>query len=516
MSESSRALSEADAAAVAAAAVRQQSLAVWLFDFSTFSINWANPEGLNFWNAASIEELAARDLRAEMSGSVRARLSQYCVDLKADHDRVFRESWTLYPNDVPVLVECTFRWCPRPDGGPATLVEGRPLEDRDPVTVRSLDALLHSQVMTALYSVSGTLLYANRALRAAMGPEYGTFGSGFADLEVGPRFLAKVLAEGSHRETAQVQTVTGSRWYHFQAMRCRDSATGAPAFHISATDVTAMQLTEQQLREARDKARSADRAKSEFVASLSHEMRTPMNGIMGLVELLRRSDLTDAQARQLEALRDSGFALLHLIEDVLDISSVELGAMKLNPVQVDLRKIARSVVEGLRPPAQDKGLTLLLEVDQELPEIAVCDGPRLAQLMRNLIGNAIKFTTEGWVLLSLSLDADSRLRVEVTDTGPGVPEGVRDQAFEKFNRANRSSSGPQGGLGLGLAICREIVELCRGEIGVDEAPGGGALFWIRLPVTFPDTLVEDTPRVVPALSMDSRAWLNSLDLSGSR
>ena len=359
--------------------------------------------------------------------------------------------------------------------------------------MRSLDALLHSQVMTALYAEDGREIYANRALRDVMGPRPMAFGEGFADVSSAARFRAGLTTTGRYRETVQVLTQSGLRWYDIQAGRCRDAATGAAAFHISATDVTAMHDTEQALRTARDRARSADQAKSEFVASMSHEMRTPMNGILGLIELLSRSDLDDRQTLQVETLRESRNALLHLIEEVLDLSSIELRSMQLKHAPFDLAATARSVVEGLRPPAETKGLRLLLDVDPSVPPVAVSDGPRLAQLMRNLIGNAIKFTQEGWVLLSLTTEGEGDLRIEVADTGPGVPVDQRTRIFEKFHQVEQETGASRSGVGLGLSICQQIVEMFGGGIGVDDGPKGGACFWITIPGVFADPECAPAP-----------------------
>lgn len=485
MTDPTKALKAEDAAAVVETAIARQRTPLWLYEFEKFAITWANPAALRLWNATSVEELAARELGRDMSDNVRSRLKQYCEDFQAYPDRTFRETWTLYPSDTPLLLECTFRWCPMPDGRPATLVEGRRMDASDPVTVRSLDALLHSEVMTALFSEDGRALYANRAMREYMGPIAQKFGDGFQDPSQRQKLLDGLAKNGSHREVIQAATVHGLRWFDVQAGQCRDAATGQPAFHLSATDVTAMHETEEKLRNARDRALSADRAKSEFVASMSHEMRTPMNGVLGMVELLSRTQLDDRQRHQVDILRDCGQALLHLIEEVLDLSSIELGSMRLKIEEVELHRIARSVVDGLRPPAEEKGLKLLLEIDPELPETGVCDGARLAQLMRNLIGNAVKYTNNGWVLLSLNRAGARGLRVEVTDTGPGIPASDRQRIFEKFLQLKSDYSGSRGGVGLGLSICRDLVDLFDGSIGVDEAPGGGALFWFELPEVLP-------------------------------
>ncbi|MFK7945050.1 MAG: ATP-binding protein [Paracoccaceae bacterium] len=416
-----------------------------------------------------------------MSPTVKGRLAQYCNDFQEFPKRSFHESWTFYPNETPVLIDCTFRWCPLSDGRPATLIEGRPMAAMDPVTVRGLDALLHSEVMTALFSEDGRALFANRAMRHYMEPIAQKFGDGFQDPTKKDAFLSALSKHGSHRETILAETINGLRWFDVQAGRCRDAATGQPAFHLSATDVTAMRRTEEELRAAHDQAQSADQAKSEFVANMSHEMRTPMNGVLGVVELLARTKLDDQQRHHIDILRDCGKALLHLIEEVLELSSMELGATRLKTSEVNLHEIAHSVVEGLRSPAEKKDLKVLLQIGPDVPASGICDGARLAQLMRNLIGNAIKYTENGWVLLSLDRVRENDLRVDVVDTGPGVPEADRARIFEKFTQLKDGCRPSYAGIGLGLAICHGLVTLLDGEIGVTAAETGGARFWFELP-----------------------------------
>ena len=458
-----------------------QGTALWLYEFDAYAIVWANAAALELWGAQDCSELASRIMRNEMSEGVASRLAQYREDFRHNPTREFNEPWTLYPNNEPVFLNCVFRWCPLPGGRDATLIEATPEAQPSPASQRATDALLHSQVMTALYSSDGAELYANRALRDALGPGPLPFGEGFHDPGAREDFLAGLTTNGHHRDTIQIATRQGSRWYDVQAARCRDAATGKASFQISATDVTLAHENAQALEDARDQALSADSAKSEFVARMSHEMRTPMNGILGMVELLKRSKLDEAQRKKVEVLKASGKALLSLIEDVLDLSSIELRSMRLKPESFDPYDLAHSVVEGLKPHANEKGLRLILNIEPEVPSSAYGDAARLAQLMRNLIGNAVKYTEKGWIILSLATDDEERLQVEVSDTGPGIPAVHREAIFRKFHQLDRGGADQKSGVGLGLSICKEIVALFGGEIGVREAPSGGACFWFSIP-----------------------------------
>lgn len=241
----------------------------------------------------------------------------------------------------------------------------------------------------------------------------------------------------------------------------------------------------RELEHARDRALSADRAKSEFLATMSHEMRTPMNGILGMVELLSISNLDERQAKQVETLRGSGLILHELIESVLDVSSLELNAARIEVGTVEPHSVVRKVIDAMAMTADQKDLWLRWEIAEDVPEDGVGDARRLEQLMRNLIGNSIKFTPTGGIDLRLSRGGGQSLLIEVIDTGPGVPEEQRERIFEKFYRGRVGPHTPSGGIGLGLSICRDIVSLMGGQIGVRAAETGGACFWILVPDVFP-------------------------------
>ena len=461
--------------------VNQFSTPIWLYDFEQSAIIWANAEGLKLWDAENCESLAHRTMKSEMSSSVATRLDQHRANLRADPDHRIVESWTLYPNGEPALMDCTFHWCPLDNGSDGMLVEAEVHDKKDPILMRSIDALLHSQVMTALYSADGETLFANRALNEAFEGHSKRFGDNFIDPDAQYAFMSGISRSGEYRSTVDVRTSKGKRRLDIQATRCKDAATGKDAFQISANDITATYAQERSLRAARDEALSADRAKSEFVATMSHEMRTPMNGILGMVELMSHTKLDDQQRAQIEVIRDSGKALLALIEDVLDLSSLEIRA--ITPVRdpFDLHQLAETVIGGLLLPAREKGLKLRLSINSDVPREGIGDARRLAQLMRNLIANAIKFTNRGSVDLMIGREGLSTLRIDVIDTGPGVPSEQQEKIFQKFHQLDQSRSNHDGSVGLGLAICKEIVNLFGGKIGMRNVSTGGARFWFTIP-----------------------------------
>ncbi|HQT52067.1 MAG: response regulator [Phenylobacterium sp.] len=221
------------------------------------------------------------------------------------------------------------------------------------------------------------------------------------------------------------------------------------------------------------------RVSAEQLASLSHEFRTPLNGVLGMARLLEGTGLTAEQRAYVAALRDSGEHLLALVNDVLDFAKLGADKIELHPATMDVEGLLRSVSELLSPRAQEKGLEVAWAAPPGIGQ-ALADEGRLRQILLNFAGNAVKFTETGGVLLSVTERDGSRLRFSVSDTGPGVTQAAREKIFEAFAQADPSYDGAQlGGAGLGLAIARKLAAAMDGEVGVEDAPGGGALFWFE-------------------------------------
>ncbi|WP_353566943.1 hybrid sensor histidine kinase/response regulator [Haloferula sargassicola] len=234
---------------------------------------------------------------------------------------------------------------------------------------------------------------------------------------------------------------------------------------------------------ARKDAETAARAKSDFVAAMSHEVRTPLHGILGYAELLRQSGLTGEQQRHIGIVRKCGDHLLTLLNDILDFSRLEAGALVLRDDEFSAADLVREVVELLSTAAQAKGLTLDGHVGSGLPLRVRGDAGRVRQVLFNLVGNAIKFTPSGGVAVRVSPAAGGRVRFEVADTGIGIAAGQDELLFQPFSQIDRSSSRSFEGTGLGLAICRRLIRQMGGEIGFESAPDLGSTFFfeIRLP-----------------------------------
>ena len=347
----------------------------------------------------------------------------------------------------------------------------------------------------------GRITFANEGFARLVGrTPLDLIGSG-ADLAILEQGALSVGPDGVRRVERRVQGADGSaRWYAFVEM-----PVGRPdeplQWLCAGCDITGRVEAVRSLDDALAKAEAANVAKSRFLATVSHEFRTPLNGILGMTDLVLGTRLDPEQRTYVEAVRTSGKALLGLIDGILDFSRIEAGRIDLAAEPFDPVAVAEGVVELLAPRAQDKGIEIALDVAGDLPHDLVGDADRVRQILLNLAGNAVKFTGSGGVGVALSLVPEG-LCLAVSDTGPGIPEERLPALFEEFEQGDGSASRRHEGTGLGLAITRRLATRMGGRVEAESKPGRGSTFRAVLPLP-----AAGAPAPAPAARLDGRRVL---------
>ena len=304
-----------------------------------------------------------------------------------------------------------------------------------------------------------------------------------------------VLEDAKRRDTIQVAimaigglvilffitVVMGMRRHRKHVLQANDALQST--VDERNAEIVARKAMEEDLIEAKDAAEEANRMKSTFLATMSHELRTPMNGILGFSKLLLMGDLDQEQRDQIEIIKTSGNSLLTMINEILDLSSIEAGKLQLADEAFNLRETIETASTLLQATAQEKDLNLAVHVDPALPRMVKGDSDRVRQIMVNLIGNAIKFTETGSVaVVAVAGDNEGEIRMSVIDTGIGVPAEKAGILFDRFAQVDDEYNRKFEGTGLGLAICKELVSAMGGEIGVTSQLGEGSEFWLSVPL----------------------------------
>ena len=303
------------------------------------------------------------------------------------------------------------------------------------------------------------------------------------------------LISKTERQTASDGAVI---WASVTKVPTRNRAGEVTGIIGISRDITDLIRTEHELSEARDAALESARSKAQFLATMSHEIRTPMNAIVGMTQLILDTHLTSEQRDFAETVRTSAFALLDIINDILDFSKMEAGKLTFEKLEFDLRDVIESSVDVLAQRAQAKGLELATLVPEAVPTRLLGDASRLRQILINLVGNAVKFTEQGEVIVRVTqervTDTHRILLFTVHDTGIGIEPAALAKIFAPFTQADGSTTRKYGGTGLGLAISKQLVELMGGQIGVESEAGQGATFWFSLPLELQPAVSEPIPQ----------------------
>jgi PAS domain S-box-containing protein len=341
----------------------------------------------------------------------------------------------------------------------------------------------------------GRVTHASSAMAALSGKEIRELIGKPLNLQVLRGGTREQMEDGTRVFDQEIAAQGGPRWIAWKEAAIRDGNGEIVAIQRTGRDITARIATERALSEAREQAEAASRAKSRFLAVVSHEVRTPLNGILGMTHLLLETPLSQEQQTYARAVKSSGDALLGLIEEILDFSKIEAGRIELEAAPFDLAELVTDVVELLSPRAQAKGIEIAAQFSADLPQIVSGDAARLRQVLLNLAGNAVKFTDAGGVAVLVERRGNA-IRFCVRDSGPGIEADAQARIFEEFEQGDGTLTRKHGGTGLGLAIASRIVERMGGEIALSSVQDGGAEF--RFTVALP--AIEERSSTLPDFS----------------
>ncbi len=351
---------------------------------------------------------------------------------------------------------------------------------------RKLSRAQYPEYLSALNG--GRLIAAAQASQEAV---YSELVAGIlAPHQIGARIDAPFQTQGKLTGVVTIEHVGSSRDW---APDEQQFAQALANFMTLVLEAARRRESEEALAIAKLAAEDATKAKAEFLANMSHEIRTPMNGVIGMTEILARTPLSETQRHYVETIHHSGDTLLTLINDILDFSKIEAGKLEIQFAPIDLRDIVERTIEQLAERAQRKGLHILADYDPSVPTTVMGDPIRIRQIVTNLLGNAIKFTQEGDVTVTVTAesalsaqDRVPRIKLAVTDTGSGISAEGQAKLFQSFSQVDGSSTRVHGGTGLGLSICKQLSGLMGGTIGVDSVMGQGSTFWVVLPLPLQD------------------------------
>lgn len=471
---------------------------IWVFDIERKAMYWANQSALEIWNADSLLSLLSRDFASDMSQEVNLR--QIDALVKITRKEIVNEQWTFYPKGRAATLDITCSAI-RIDGGRIACLSEPGIPDNKAIeesTLRGVEMLRHLPFAVSQFSIEGKLLYQNPEAVNLFGTSTAEtsaegkandmifFINRFTDVDLGKAALQQVQAGNDFSAEVQQHTQTGPRWFSVALRRTRDPVTSNYVILHSARDIS-------EIIKARKETVQAS-MKSEFMAVMAHEIRTPLHQIVGFLELLELLQPTKEQLDSILDIKSSSALLMSIINDLLDYSKLESGQVQVESISFPLGGLLQGCLASVKPDADKKGLALQSNLANDLPIKIIGDPNRLRQILLNLLSNAVKFTDQGYVRLTVVCvqrsGDEQRLRFEVTDTGIGVDLCDQTIIFEKYRQASASTARHFGGTGLGLSICKSLAELMGGIIGIVSQVGKGSTMFFEIPFQLSFAMTE--------------------------
>jgi len=507
---------------------------VWIFDLDNRCMRWANDAAVELWNATSLQELLDRNF-GDMTEATVTRLTEYRS--KFSQGQRICDQWTFYPKGEAKTVHVVGSGVrlSTNEPNPSMLFEGTPAfkEKLQPERLRGTEILRHLPVPVCQFDMSGKIMFQNpeatlqsddhdssergdakdtTASKEAKNDlcmdstKPGDFLHRFVDQKVGREVLRRIQEAqkepGSDEESTiniqtQMKTRAGPRWSAVQLRRTSDPVTGEAVILYSSRDMTDSIQAKKE--------RETSIAKSEFLAIMAHEIRTPLHQVTGFIDLLHDTELNEEQRSFVKVLKSSAQGLMTVINDVLDYSKLEAGKMKLESIPYEPRSVLEGSMEAVRACCEEKNLYLDVDCSKMIPFKVMGDPNRLRQILLNLLSNAVKFTKHGGIqvqvvpemLLSSSSSPSpettgssssgprSMMKFIISDTGMGINDEHQVLIFNKYQQGGATVSRHFGGTGLGLFICKMLIHNMGGSIGIDSTLGVGSNFWFLLPIEEP-------------------------------
>lgn len=491
---------------------------VYVFDILNKNIWWANHQAVKMWNADSLESLIERDFASDMSEASEQRMLNYLR--RFEKGERARESWTMYPNGVRTTTKETCSGIHIDPGHVAILCECDLVtlrEDIDHASLRGVEMLRHLPIAVSQFDMNGTMIEENpealglfgeiaccsrngRNIQRETAP-CDCFSHRFVDRNLGKSILIQVQMDGADCSIeAQQHTVTGPRWSAIKVRKSIDVVSQEPCILYSARDIT-------EVIHAKNEAKRLNMEKSEMLAVLAHEIRTPLHQVIGYIDLLERMELSQKQAEAVRQLQSSTAALSSVVNAVLDFTKLEAGKMEMERIPFDPCAVCAGCVETTGALAEKKNLTIQSQFESSILGGFVFGDPnRIRQIVLNLLSNAVKFTPEnGQITLTLKSsplvgeneEGRHMLTFSVQDNGIGVAKDQLQHIFSKYKQATISIARQFGGTGLGLAICKSLTDAMEGYIEVKSELNEGTEFIVHIPVDLcdrPNTTEEETSK----------------------